>query len=74
MTSEQAAIDAAILEIQVETLFQGHALESFVLTEDERGYEAYCARCGMSVWVGVSGIFYSLLEDDCPGAPDGESE
>jgi hypothetical protein len=74
MTSEQAAVDATILEIQVETLFQGHALGSFVLTEDERGYQAFCERCGMSVWVGISGLFYSLLEDVCPGASDGEGE
>jgi hypothetical protein len=69
--SEQAAVDATILEIQVEAHLQGHAMGSFLLTEDERGYEAHCARCGMSVWVGMSGVFYSLLEDVCPGTADG---
>lgn len=73
MTSESAAVDTTILEIQVEAHLQGHALGSFVLTEDERGYEANCARCGMSVWVGMRGVFYSLLEDICPGVPDGEA-
>jgi hypothetical protein len=70
MTSERAAVDETILEIQVEAHLQGHALEGFVLTEDERGYEAHCTRCGMSVWVGNNGVFYSLLEDSCPQAPN----
>jgi hypothetical protein len=73
MTSERAAVDETILEIQVEAHLQGHAMGSFVLTEDERGYEAHCARCGMSVWIGMSGVFYNLLEDVCPGATDGEA-
>ena len=74
MTGEQAAVDATILEIQVEAHLQRHALGSFVLTEDERGYEAYCAGCGMSVWVGTNGVFYSLLEESCPQSPDGDLE
>lgn len=68
----QTEVDATILEIQVEASLQGHALGTFVLTEDGRGYEACCERCEMSVWVGNSGVFYSLLEDTCPGTLDRE--
>jgi hypothetical protein len=42
--SELTEVDATILEIQVETYFQGHVLGSFVLAEDGQGYEAVCER------------------------------
>jgi hypothetical protein len=60
-------VNENILEIQVEAHLQGHDLASFELSEDEKGYEARCQRCGGTVWVGRQGLIYSLLSVRCPG-------
>lgn len=60
------AFKTSILHAQVEAAFQGHDLAAFEPV-DERGYEARCRRCKGSVWVGVTGLLYSVLSDRCSG-------
>ena len=54
----------AILQAQVEAALQGHDLTPFE-SVNEHGFQARCRKCGKSVWVGVSGLMYSLLPDIC---------
>jgi hypothetical protein len=64
MTS-QAAKDT-ILEIQVEGSLAGHDLGPFEDVDNTAGgYQAACRRCGKTVWVGESGLMYSLLGGLC---------
>lgn len=56
-----------ILAAQVEAAMQGHELGAFDAV-DEPGrakYEAFCRRCGKSVYVSDA-VVYSILDDECP--------
>jgi hypothetical protein len=53
----------ALLEAQAEAALGGHDLTPFEPVEN--GHQATCQRCGMTSWVGHSGVRYSLLEDVC---------
>ena len=57
-----------VLAAQVEAAMQAHELGPFEAL-DEPGrekYQAFCRRCGKSVYVSDAGV-YSILEDECPG-------
>lgn len=62
----------AILQAQVDAALSGHDIGPFepVNTWTTGGYDAHCRQCGKSVWVGDSGLHYSLLEDSCPEPPN----
>ena len=67
MTNDQAR--AAILEAQVNAALAGHDLGPFEPVDPEiGGYQAACRRCGKTVWVGESGLLYSLLGEVCEGS------
>ena len=53
------------IEVMVDAAFDGHDLAEWVQTEDRNGWQARCRRCDMTVWVGVSGVQYSLLGEGC---------
>ena len=55
----------AILHARVNAALSGHDLGPF--DEVDNGYQAACRRCGKTVWVGESGLLYSLLGDACQG-------
>ncbi len=55
----------AILHARVNAALSGHDLGPF--DEVDNGYQAACRLCGKTVWVGESGLMYSLLEDVCEG-------
>jgi len=55
----------AILEAQVTAALAGHDIGPF--DEVGNGYQAACRRCGNTVWVGESGLLYSLLGEACGG-------
>ena len=64
--SHITAVNEAMLEIAVNAVGGGHELGGFELTE-RNGFQAECRRCGMTAWVGVDGVMYSLLGDSCGG-------
>lgn len=64
-SGKNAAADEAMWEVVVEAALAGHDLGGWELTADGRGWEARCRRCAQTVWVGVSGVQYSLLADRC---------
>ena len=55
-----------ILEIQVEASLAGHDLSGWEETEDNKGFQAVCRRCGGSIYVSGRAM-YSLLGDACGG-------
>jgi hypothetical protein len=59
---------AAILEALVNAALSGHDIGSFEPVE--RGYQAVCRKCGKTVWVGNSGVMYSLLGERCSPVSD----
>ena len=59
--------DEAMMEIMVNAAAEGHDLTAWVLTEDGAGWQARCRRCQGMVWVGMSGVQYSLLAATCWG-------
>lgn len=61
------AADEAMMEIMVNAAAEGHDLTAWVLTEDGAGWQARCRRCQGTVWVGRSGVQYSLLAETCRG-------
>ena len=61
------AADESMMEIMVNASFAGHDLAEWALMEDGRGWQARCRVCGETVWVGMSGVQYSLLSDRCWG-------
>ena len=58
----------SLLEAMAEAALGGHELFHWLPVEEEHvgGYEATCALCGLTTWVGPEGLRYSLLEDVCP--------
>ena len=58
-------LNESLLDAMAEAALGVHALGKWEAVEN--GYQALCARCGMTTWVGPSGLRYSLLEDVCPG-------
>lgn len=54
----------SILQIQVDAALQGHDLTCYEVV-DERGFQAKCRKCGGTVWVGVSGLIFSVLAESC---------
>jgi hypothetical protein len=66
MTTKEAK--ESILEVQVNAALAGHDLTGFEPVDTTAGgYQAACRRCGKTVWVGDSGLMYSLLWDGCEG-------
>ncbi len=61
---QEKLLKESILQVQVEAALQGHDLAGFEVV-DERGFQAGCRKCGGTVWVGVSGLIYSLLAESC---------
>lgn len=57
-------LKAAILDAQIEAVFQGHDIGPF--EEVENGFMAWCRKCNQTTWVGDNGLRYSLLEERCP--------
>ena len=60
-----------LLEAQAMAALGGHDLESFEPV-DEPGmmkYQAFCLKCGKSVYVSTIAL-YSILEESCPGIHD----
>lgn len=55
----------SILQAQIEAALSGHDVTAFEPV-DERGFQAICRNCGQTVWVGITGLMYSLLSDLCP--------
>ena len=68
MTAKEAR--ESILEIQVNAALTGHDLGPFEqLDTVTGGYQAECRKCGETVWVGDSGVMYSILAERCPELP-----
>lgn len=65
----EPALRESILELQVDAALAGHDLAPFERVEN--GYQARCRRCGQTVWVGESGVQYSLLAARCGRAAFG---
>ena len=63
--SDTDQVRAAILQARVNAALSGHDLGPLRLVDD--GYQAACRRCGKTVWVGESGLLYSLLGESCGG-------
>jgi hypothetical protein len=64
-----SALKDSILEIQVNAALAGHDLGPFDPVESSfegAGYQAECRKCGLTAWVGESGLMYSLLGESCP--------
>lgn len=61
------AVREAMVEAMVEAALGGHELG--IWEPVEGGYQATCRGCGMTSWMGNTGLRYSLLEDVCEGAP-----
>ncbi len=55
-----------ILAAMVEAALQGHSLGEWeaVDGEDKMRYQAFCSRCGKSVYVSSQAL-YSILADNC---------
>ncbi|MGB3716231.1 MAG: hypothetical protein WA996_17560 [Candidatus Promineifilaceae bacterium] len=66
MSREVQKLNATILESQVNAALSGYDIGPFESVE--RGYQAVCRTCGKSIWVGDSGVMYSLLGERC-GTP-----
>ena len=64
-TEANEAADETMWAAMVEAALAGHDLTSWQLTEDGNGWQAHCRRCEKTVWVGASGVMYSLLSDRC---------
>lgn len=67
----EARLRVNILDAQVMAALGGHDLGPFE-SVDEPGmlkYEAFCSKCGKSVYVSTVAL-YSILEDSCPGFQD----
>jgi len=64
---QDKVLKESILEVQVEAHFTGHDLSGFeeVTVTEIGGYQARCRKCGKTVWVGETGLIYSLLGDSC---------
>lgn len=58
------ALRESVLQTQVDAALRGHDLTGFEVV-DERGFQAKCRKCAGTVWVGVSGLIYSLLAESC---------
>jgi hypothetical protein len=53
---------AATLEAQVNAALSGHDIGPFEPVDPRiGGWQAECRRCHQTVWVGDSGVMYSLL-------------
>lgn len=68
----QVMTDAAresMLEVMVNAALTGHDLAGFEPVNEagshSTGWQAVCRLCGGSVWVGKSGLVYSLLAEQC---------
>ncbi len=58
-----------ILEVQVEAALQGHDLGPFEPVDpDIGGWQAGCRNCGQGVWVGDTGLMYSVLGERWAGS------
>ena len=60
---DETRLNESLLEAMAEAALGGHTLGSWRTVES--GYEARCADCGMTTWVGRDGLRYSLLEGAC---------
>lgn len=64
-------VKEAMLEAAIEAALGGHDLAPWEqLDESGNEYQAHCKLCLKTTWVGSS-LRYSILEDTCPGAPEG---
>lgn len=62
---EDIEIREAILQSQINAVLAGHDIGPF--EEVENGYQSRCRQCGLTTWVGMQGLIYSLLDDICVG-------
>ena len=65
MTTLSREAKESILEIQVNAALTGHDLGPFdpVDTFEGAGYQVKCRKCGLTAWVGESGLMYGLLRE-----------
>lgn len=61
-----SAANASMLEIAVNAVAAEHDLTGFKAVKHAGGYQAICRKCGVTVWVGNNGRYYSLLANKCP--------
>ena len=67
MIDETQDLKEAMLEAKAEAALDGHDLGSFEPAETIiGGYQAECRLCHSTIWVGDTGLKYSLLEKQCP--------
>jgi hypothetical protein len=57
--------DEAALETMVNAALSGHDLTPFDPVPSG-GYQSRCRRCARTVWLGPTGLIYSLLSYLCP--------
>lgn len=57
----------SIEEAAAEAAAGGHELTPFVKVEN--GFQATCTNCGLTTWVGHSGVRYSILSQQCEDQP-----
>jgi hypothetical protein len=55
----------ALIEILVEAALSGHDLAPFDPVPSG-GHQSRCRRCRHTVWLGPTGLIYSLLPTTCP--------
>ncbi len=69
-SGDEARVDAVLLEVMVNATLTGHDLGPWVADENDldrvTGWQALRRQCPRSVWVGSSGVLYTLLADRCP--------
>ena len=69
-SGDETRVDAVMLEVMVNATLNGHNLGPWVADENDlgavTGWQALCRQCARSVWVGRSGVLYTLLADRCP--------
>ena len=64
----KTAVNKAMLDIAAGAALAGHDLGPFEDVDTTAGgYQAAFRRCAKTVWLGESGLMYSLLGEKCEG-------